>query len=31
MDKIYLQVKDPYEAKYLFLIKKKQQCGLKAF
>ena len=28
-DKIYLYAKDPYEAKYQFLINKRQRAGLK--
>ena len=31
IDKIYLQAKDPYEAKYQFLIKKKRKHRVKAF
>ena len=30
-DKIYLYAKDPYEAKYKFLIKKRESTGLKNF
>ena len=30
-DKIYLYAKDPYEAKYQFLIKKSESIGLKHF
>ena len=30
-DKIYLYAKDPYEAKYQFLIKKRKFVGLKEF
>ena len=30
-DKIYLYVKDPYEAKYKFLIKKHESVGLKHY
>ena len=30
-DKIYLYAKDPYEAKYKFLIKKRESAGLKNF
>ena len=30
-DKIYLYAKDPYEAKYQFLINKKESIGLKHF
>ena len=29
IDKIYLKAKDPYEAKYQFLIKKRETTGLK--
>ena len=29
IDKTYLYAKDPYEAKYQFLIKKKESAGLK--
>ena len=31
IDKIYLYAKDPYEAKYRFLINKKEHIGLKHF
>ena len=31
IDKIYLYAKDPYEDKYLFLIKKRKSIGLKHF
>ena len=31
IDKIYLYSKDPYEAKYQFLINKKESTGLKHF
>ena len=31
IDKIYLQAKDPYEAKYQFLINKREDTGLKTF
>ena len=31
IDKIYLQAKDPYEAKYQFLINKRESIGLKQF
>ena len=31
IDKIYLFAKDPYEAKYQFLIKKRESTGLKHF
>ena len=31
IDKFYLYVKDPYEAKYQFLIKKRESTGLKYF
>ena len=31
IDKIYLCAKDPYEAKYQFLINKKERIGLKHF
>ena len=31
IDKIYLYAKDPYEAKYQFLINKKESIGLKHF
>ena len=31
IDKIYLYAKDPYEAKYQFLIKKRESTGLKHF
>ena len=31
IDKIYLYAKDPYEAKYQFLINKRQSTGLKYF
>ena len=31
IDKIYLYAKDPYEAKYQFLIHKKESTGLKYF
>ena len=31
IDKIYLYVKDPYEAKYQFLINKRKSTGLKHF
>ena len=31
IDKIYLYVKDPYEAKYKFLINKSKSTGLKHF
>ena len=31
IDKIYLYAKDPYEAKYRFLIKKRESTGLKHF
>ena len=31
IDKIYLSVKDPYEAKYKFLINKRESTGLKYF
>ena len=31
IDKIYLYAKDPYEAKYQFLINKKESTGLKHF
>ena len=31
IDKIYLCAKDPYEAKYQFLIKKRESTGLKYF
>ena len=31
IDKIYLYSKDPYEAKYQFLIKKRESKGLKHF
>ena len=31
IDKIYLYVKDPYEAKYQFLINKRESTGLKHF
>ena len=31
IDKIYLYAKDPYEAKYQFLIKKKERTGPKHF
>ena len=31
IDKIYLYAKDPYEAKYQFLIKKRESTGLKRF
>ena len=31
IDKIYLYVKDPYEAKYKFLINKSKSAGLKHF
>ena len=30
-DKIYLDVKDPYEAKYQFFINKRESTGLKHF
>ena len=30
-DKIYLYAKDPYEAKYQFLIDKRESTGLKCF
>ena len=29
IDKIYLYAKDPYEAKYLFLINRRENTGLK--
>ena len=31
IDKIYLYAKDPYEAKYQFLINKRESTGLKSF
>ena len=31
IDKIYLYAKDPYEAKYQFLIKKRENVGTKHF
>ena len=31
IDKIYLHAKDPYEAKYQFLINKRESIGLKHF
>ena len=31
IDKIYLHAKDPYEAKYQFLINKRESTGLKHF
>ena len=31
IDKIYLHAKDPYEAKYQFLISKRESTGLKDF
>ena len=31
IDKIYLHAKDPYEAKYQFLINKRENTGLKHF
>ena len=31
IDKIYLCAKDPYEAKYQYLINKREQLGLKHF
>ena len=31
IDKIYLYAKDPYEAKYQFLINKRERTGLKHF
>ena len=31
IDKIYLYAKDPYEAKYQFLINKRERTGLKRF
>ena len=31
IDKIYLYAKDPYEAKYLYLIKKREKVGLDYF
>ena len=31
IDKIYLYVKDPYEAKYQFLINKRESTGLTHF
>ena len=31
IDKIYLYTKDPYEAKYQFLINKRESTGLKHF
>ena len=31
IDKIYLQTKDPYEAKYHFFINKRESIGLKRF
>ena len=31
IDKIYLYAKDPYEAKYQFLINKRESIGLKQF
>ena len=31
IDKIYLHAKDPYEAKYQFLINKRETIGLKHF
>ena len=31
IDKIYLHAKDPYEAKYQFLINKRKRTGLKHF
>ena len=31
IDKIYLYAKDPYEAKYRFLIDKRESAGLKHF
>ena len=31
IDKIYLYAKDPYEAKYQFLINKRESVGLKRF
>ena len=31
IDKIYLYAKDPYEAKYQYLIKKRQKVGLNHF
>ena len=31
IDKIYLYAKDPYEAKYQFVIKKRKNTGLKDF
>ena len=31
IDKIYLYAKDPYEAKYQFLINKRESTGLKRF
>ena len=31
IDKIYLYAKDPYEAKYEFLIKKREDVGTKHF
>ena len=31
IDKIYLYAKDPYEAKYQFLISKRESTGLKHF
>ena len=31
MDKIYLYAKDPFEAKYRFLIKKRENVGTKHF
>ena len=31
IDKIYLYAKDPYEAKYQYLIKKKEKVGLNHF
>ena len=31
IDKIYLYVKDPYEAKYQYLINKREKVGLKYY
>ena len=31
IDKIYLYAKDPYESKYLYLIKKRERVGINHF
>ena len=31
IDKIYLNAKDPYEAKYLYLINKRESAGINHF